>query len=624
MALFRPTQLQQDSSSRDHLEQCYSIEQTSLNSLLAELQTPEDAQGIVLRRYKECATGLHSGECDELSTSRQTLSAWYRNESTTRWSNPAKQAFDNAVEVLKKEMTPSDCDLIWLRGKNSMEDVQNALFEARAKYQSHSGKSKVRSILASCSSRVVYYAPVFDTLSQHYPEYVSLAWGAFKFFFTGIRRLIIQAIINHEELLAEFARAIANIANVLPRTKFLCELYPTKEMQEAIASVYTKILDFVLESVKWYKKSKLQHALSAVVSPYKLSFKNIVDEIAERSRCVDDLANAAFKAELRDVHLEVRTLRSEMSYMQNHFLSMNQTLVENQMIQRQMTIHQRQQNMLLLEWQIGNLRQILESSDSEYGNAEQMLGFGRSLRNRRRLRTPTHMPHSEIPKLEAWASSQQSTLLIAQGHGIKNSPMDFAVDFLDVVIDAQAPAVWALPAGSDHTPTLTDIVQSLVLQTLLLLGRTTGSTAEPLSVSIQDLSSASSTSDWFTILDRCFRCVQRVFVVVDTGLIHAACRIEDNRMVDMDADRFVRRLGAIMTSRTQGWVKVMMVSWSSDVFEKAEAELSIDILQIVTDRGAAQERKLWNPRLKAMARRHSRMSMYHFRQAVGRSDWDHT
>jgi hypothetical protein len=134
-------------------------------------------------------------------------------------------------------------------------------------------------------------------------------------------------VINHEELLAEFARAIASMSNVLPRTKRLCELYPTQEIQDGIACVYAKIIEFILEAMRWYKKSKLQHALSAVVNPYKLSFKNIVDEIADRSRRVDDLASVAFKTELRVVHVEVETLKAEIMHMSNQFRLLNQTLI---------------------------------------------------------------------------------------------------------------------------------------------------------------------------------------------------------------------------------------------------------------------------------------------------------
>lgn len=135
-------------------------------------------------------------------------------------------------------------------------------------------------------------------------------------------------MINFEELLIEFSKATATIANVLPRTRLLYELYPTEAIQTAVANVYAKIVEFVLETVKWYKKNRLQHAIAAVVSPYKLSFKNIVDEIAERSRMVDELANTAVKAELRDVHLKVNTLYDENVSLRSHTLDMRHELLQ--------------------------------------------------------------------------------------------------------------------------------------------------------------------------------------------------------------------------------------------------------------------------------------------------------
>jgi hypothetical protein len=39
----------------------------------------------------------------------------------------------------------------------------------------------------------MYYSVIMDTLSQHHPEYVSLAWGAIKFLF----------IVSKENLLIE-------------------------------------------------------------------------------------------------------------------------------------------------------------------------------------------------------------------------------------------------------------------------------------------------------------------------------------------------------------------------------------------------------------------------------------
>jgi hypothetical protein len=40
--------------------------------------------------------------------------------------------------------------------------------------------SESRVWLERCSSRIMYYGKIFDTLAQHHPEYIALAWGAVK------------------------------------------------------------------------------------------------------------------------------------------------------------------------------------------------------------------------------------------------------------------------------------------------------------------------------------------------------------------------------------------------------------------------------------------------------------
>lgn len=64
-----------------------------------------------------------------------------------------------------------------------MEDAIAAVEEAKAEYENRSQKGKPWEWLLAFSSRVMHYKIVMDTLSQHHPEYVSLAWGAIKFLF---------------------------------------------------------------------------------------------------------------------------------------------------------------------------------------------------------------------------------------------------------------------------------------------------------------------------------------------------------------------------------------------------------------------------------------------------------
>jgi hypothetical protein len=73
--------------------------------------------------------------------------------------------------------------MIFPRNSATIHDVERAVFAAKEKYDHRSPQSKTRKWLTSCSKRVMYYGVIMDTLSQHHPEYVSLAWGALKFLF---------------------------------------------------------------------------------------------------------------------------------------------------------------------------------------------------------------------------------------------------------------------------------------------------------------------------------------------------------------------------------------------------------------------------------------------------------
>lgn len=117
-----------------------------------------------------------------------------------------------------------------------------------------------------------------------------------------------QAVMNQEELLVELAKAISRIADVLPRTELHAGLYRTDRIQQAVSMVYAKIIEFSVRAIKWYKKNKLKHSITSIIKPFSLSFKDIVDEISERSRTVDELASAAAKAEIRDLHINVHHL----------------------------------------------------------------------------------------------------------------------------------------------------------------------------------------------------------------------------------------------------------------------------------------------------------------------------
>lgn len=189
----------------------------------------------------------------------------------------------------------------------SIHDVQAAVAQALSQYRSRSKASKFQEWLASCSARVMYYGQILDAFSNHHPEYVSLAWGAFKFLFLSV--------LAHEELLVEISKAVSNLADVLPRTELHSILYPITRMRQAVALLYAKIIHFIVEAIKWCNKGKLRHAWTSIAHPFELKFKAITEEINLRSRRVDELASAASKAEIRDLHLKIHGMSSTLNTM---------------------------------------------------------------------------------------------------------------------------------------------------------------------------------------------------------------------------------------------------------------------------------------------------------------------
>jgi hypothetical protein len=94
----------------------------------------------------------------------------------------ARQAFNDAVKEFRVHVSERDC-ATWLDNSTTIYDVEEAVNLANQKYEGKSPKSRAKQWLTSCSSRLMYYSVIMDTLSQHHPEYVSLAWGALKFLF---------------------------------------------------------------------------------------------------------------------------------------------------------------------------------------------------------------------------------------------------------------------------------------------------------------------------------------------------------------------------------------------------------------------------------------------------------
>ncbi|KAH9229096.1 hypothetical protein K456DRAFT_1923796 [Colletotrichum gloeosporioides 23] len=527
-------------------------------------------------------------------------SHWYTNSVQHQSFNPAKSAYDRAVEILRKELTAAERRVIRLEEHNSIEDVRSALDKALEEYKERAKSSKARDLLADCSSRLMYYAAVLDTFSQHHPEYVSLAWGAFKFLFI--------AILNYEELLVEVSKAVSRIGDVLPRAELHVLLYPTPRMQETVAQLYSKILEFSVMAIRFYKKGKLSHAIASVVKPFSLTFKPIIEEIRQRSLRVDELANALCKAEMRDLHVKIHGLSHSVARLTEMMALQSQSILSLQTQNKQM----------FQNTQIDAIRSAVLIADTPL--AADSLDWCRSMRNRRRQKSFTQLPLTELFKLKLWVSHSSSSLLPAQGRGVPTSAIDFAADFIDIVIDHDYPVVWALPSvvpasNSERIVpvSMSGVLRSLISQVLTVNPHVVVEGINPLTA--HHFKSDMTVKQWFGIFERCIASSSRLFVVIDMGLIEMASQHEEAEEQSFGTDEFIEQMAAVSRNLTGG-LKVVVASWRLSSFTDLDPEKVFLDNYVYTDRGRRVEMMMKQPRFRAADRGKQRQIAANFRSTM--------
>ncbi|OBT92949.1 hypothetical protein VE01_08884 [Pseudogymnoascus verrucosus] len=138
-------------------------------------------------------------------------------------------------------------------------------------------------------------------MSQHHPEYVSLVWGAIKFCFISI--------INREVLVAQLSKALAQIADALPRAALTLVLFPTEMMRNAVATIYAQVTKFLIWALNWYSEGRLKHMYHVITQPFSPRYKDILEEIQTCSRTIESVVSDAAQAEVRDMHIIIRELK---------------------------------------------------------------------------------------------------------------------------------------------------------------------------------------------------------------------------------------------------------------------------------------------------------------------------
>ena len=144
-----------------------------------------------------------------------------------------------------------------------------------------------------------------------------------------------QGIINHSHLISEFSQALAKISDVLRQTKLTAELFQTDPVRDAISQLYAHIMLFFQQAMRWYNRSSAGRAFSSIFKPYELEYEDTVEQIKLCAEAINDMASAASRAEVRDMHITIQLMRKEMQRRDQKLTKMQLQVKETQRIQLQ-------------------------------------------------------------------------------------------------------------------------------------------------------------------------------------------------------------------------------------------------------------------------------------------------
>lgn len=127
----------------------------------------------------------------------------------------------------------------------------------------------------------------------------------------------LKAVVNQENLLSTLANGLCRIADALPRVELAASLYPTSHMRQAVLSLYSQIIRFLIRALEWYQESKLRHLVHSITRPAELRYNDIMEQISYSTRSVKELASASSQAEQRDMHIKIQDLLEQVGELRN-------------------------------------------------------------------------------------------------------------------------------------------------------------------------------------------------------------------------------------------------------------------------------------------------------------------
>ncbi|KAI1314070.1 hypothetical protein F5Y03DRAFT_336064 [Xylaria venustula] len=341
-------------------------------------------------------------------------------------------------------------------------------------------------------------------------------------------KLLFMGVINHEKTTATLARALSEIAEMLPQVHLSSALYPTTTMGTAVARLYANIMEFLIRARDWYEEGKMKHMIHSLTRPVELCYGGLLEDISRCTSQIKNLSVSGQQAEIRDMHAEID---ERLGYINTGFSQqldqMNTAVREIELAMTLQSAAMLDTNSRLTDIRFSQI--MLSIQELPIWDPEKTYEYHRSLRNRPSHNTNRTLPPRfwNSPKIRDWFSSKASRILIVAGtFQSRFSLRNLCVDVIDQLRASHNPVLFALKVAapeqqqqtsdglSQEKITSTHVLKYLVRQAL----RETGiiQTEKSMSLNCARVHSAKGPDDWFQNLEAALSAFgEQVCLVID-------------------------------------------------------------------------------------------------------------
>ena len=266
----------------------------------------------------------------------------------------------------------------------------------------------------------------------------------------------------------------------------------------------------------------MKHMLHSITQPASIRYKDILNDIEECSRRIDQWAVSSAQAEIRDMHTLQQNMQMDIKDM-NGLLQKNNNAISgimevvlaispqlSQLLEGQLDTSQRISDLQLSQMLTHTANSLLVDPETSYR-------FGLLIRNKHQ-RGLNYTPKFWLsPRLKDWTTSKSSSLIVVKGsYATRSQARDFGINVIEAVQSASIPILWALHDNSKsvcETISTVDLLKSLVQQAIRI--NKTFQSERLCTRSCTRIQSARDEKEWLDIFGSVLVGLPLVYIVVN-------------------------------------------------------------------------------------------------------------